>query len=264
MFGISPALLSSTSGTLWTPADIVTKLWLDASDSSTVTLDSGKVSVWADKSGNGNDFSQSTAGARPGMTTLNSLDALDFDGTDDYLSAGSALLSNAMAMYIVSKPVRESTIGSLIDQYDGAYSDATLCLTNDKDDGTVATGQLLYWNNTSTDGAGYDGRIKSFDYGSNVFLFGVDHTSATEGVNIYKNGALQDTGTMATVDTHPNTKLGNFNDTNFMHGQIAEVIIAGNHATATRQKVEGYLAHKWGFAGDLDAGHPYKSAPPTI
>lgn len=34
-------------------------------------------------------------------------------------------------------------------------------------------------------------------------------------------------------------------------------------STANRQKVEGYLAHKWGLAGKLPADHPYKLMLPT-
>ena len=43
---------------------------------------------------------------------------------------------------------------------------------------------------------------------------------------------------------------------------------AGNAAPTTdavsRQKVEGYLAHKWGVAGNLPANHPYKASAPTV
>ena len=47
-------------------------------------------------------------------------------------------------------------------------------------------------------------------------------------------------------------------------GQQGELIfLSAVPDTSTRQKFEGYLAHKWGMAGNLDAGHPYKSAPPT-
>jgi hypothetical protein len=34
-------------------------------------------------------------------------------------------------------------------------------------------------------------------------------------------------------------------------------------STTDRQKLEGYLAHKWGLAANLPADHPYKSAAPT-
>ena len=46
---------------------------------------------------------------------------------------------------------------------------------------------------------------------------------------------------------------------------LAEMImITGSSlSTSDRQRVEGYLAHKWGLTGSLGAGHPYRSAAPT-
>lgn len=45
---------------------------------------------------------------------------------------------------------------------------------------------------------------------------------------------------------------------------VAEVVFYTNDGTAaTRQKVEGYLAHKWGVTGNLPAAHPYKNLAPT-
>lgn len=46
-------------------------------------------------------------------------------------------------------------------------------------------------------------------------------------------------------------------------GKIYEVIMIHNRDTAVRQKIEGYLAHKWGLEGSLPADHPYKAAAPT-
>ena len=46
-------------------------------------------------------------------------------------------------------------------------------------------------------------------------------------------------------------------------GLVKELIfVPYNSPDATRQKIEGYLAHKWGLDNLLPAGHPYKSAPP--
>ena len=39
---------------LWTPSQITTALWLDASDEATITDNLGSVSEWRDKSGNSN------------------------------------------------------------------------------------------------------------------------------------------------------------------------------------------------------------------
>ena len=44
---------------------------------------------------------------------------------------------------------------------------------------------------------------------------------------------------------------------------VAEVVFYTNDGTAaTRHKVEGYIAHKWGVTGNLPNSHPYKNAAP--
>jgi hypothetical protein len=48
----------------------------------------------------------------------------------------------------------------------------------------------------------------------------------------------------------------------YMDGLVGEIIIAEDIDTASRQKAEGYLAHKWGLESALPSGHPYKSAAP--
>lgn len=64
------------------------ELWLDASVTATITHSSGAVSQWNDRSGKGRHHTQTTAGWKPitGTRTLNSLNVIDFDGTDDNLA----------------------------------------------------------------------------------------------------------------------------------------------------------------------------------
>jgi hypothetical protein len=46
-------------------------------------------------------------------------------------------------------------------------------------------------------------------------------------------------------------------------GQIAEIVLLNVAATTLqRQKVEGYLAWKWGIESNLPGGHPYEFGPP--
>ena len=52
------------TGPSWVPTDASARLWLDASDASTITIDTG-VSVWADKSGGGYDAVQATPANQP-------------------------------------------------------------------------------------------------------------------------------------------------------------------------------------------------------
>lgn len=59
----------------------------DASNLASITASAGQVSAWTDQSGNARNFSQGTAASRPltGTRTLNGLNVLDFDGTNDYM-----------------------------------------------------------------------------------------------------------------------------------------------------------------------------------
>jgi hypothetical protein len=49
-----------------------------------------------------------------------------------------------------------------------------------------------------------------------------------------------------------------------MHGVMGELIMVETTDTTTRQKIEGYLAHKWGLQANLPVDHPYKSSAPTV
>lgn len=63
--------------------------WLDAADATTVTLNSGNVSEWRDKSGDNRHFAQSTSAAQPVYTTAgqNGRNCLTFDGSRRLVSS---------------------------------------------------------------------------------------------------------------------------------------------------------------------------------
>jgi hypothetical protein len=64
--GIGSYVSLSSGGTAaWTPAAITTQLWLDANDPSTITLNTGQVAQWNDKSGNGRDHTQTNFSNQP-------------------------------------------------------------------------------------------------------------------------------------------------------------------------------------------------------
>jgi hypothetical protein len=95
---------------------------------------------------------------------------------------------------------------------------------------------------------------------------------ANSNLHLYENGTLNvESLSYQTSGNTSNTvssmyRIGaNANATaaTFFNGDIAELILIQNDVTtATRQLVEGYLAHKYGLSASLPAGHPYKSAPP--
>ena len=68
-------------------------------------------------------------------------------------------------------------------------------------------------------------------------------------------GSDSDAGSATALD-----KVGSSFD-----GQIAEVLVYDESVNSVnRQKVEGYLAHKWGLVSKLDPIHPYSSDPPSF
>ena len=50
----------------------------------------------------------------------------------------------------------------------------------------------------------------------------------------------------------------------WLNGDLAELIVTRTAPTTDeRQRIEGYLAHKWGLAANLPSAHPYNVAAPA-
>ena len=45
-------------------------------------------------------------------------------------------------------------------------------------------------------------------------------------------------------------------------GKIGDVIFVNGVSATDRQRVEGYLAHKWGLTANLPSDHPFRNQPP--
>lgn len=68
----------------------------------------------------------------------------------------------------------------------------------------------------------------------------------------------------ATLTSNNGWQIGSWGGAVYFSGVFGEVI-ATRYAlpTADRQRIEGYLAWKWGLVASLPANHPYKLLPPT-
>ena len=76
---------------------------------------------------------------------------------------------------------------------------------------------------------------------------------------IYFNGVEKGTGTDPNLPTAFD-KIGND-----FAGEIAEIVAYDRaFGAGVRQKLEGYLGHKWGLISGFDAGHPYKVSKPAF
>jgi len=240
---------------LWTPANSTAiEGWWDASDSSTITTSGSEVTQWSDKSGNGNDVSQSAGGSRPSPVAngLNGLQVLNFDGTADHLVSNTFVLQNAHSIYAVAKSNTNGYRRLLnIEKY--------YYLGNGNGNNDFAT---LYGSNgwISTD---TNTPAKSIEAHS-ILVAVSDGTNAIP----YHNGTAQNSRSSNMGGAAPaGITIGRHSakSEQYWDGHIAEIIIFNkNHSNTEREQVEGYLAHKWGIDGNLDSSHPYALGAPTI
>jgi len=241
-------------------------LWLDAADASTVVQSGGSVSQWKDKSGAGNNATQTTPSSQPKYVN----NAIYMSSSNYRLNLTNlGLLTNIpyASMFIAYNLLSTSTNAGRMKVFfaDGSVS------------GYDRLSIFVYSSSAGTPNS-YTGILANpADNSSITFVDGT--TNTTVGVNTlinaevnYSSGAITDyingvsykTGTMAN-----NSNTANTNSVNIMIGSpyssstainvyIYEVVLFLTPLpTAQRQQIEGYLAWKWGFQGSLPSSHPY-------
>jgi hypothetical protein len=256
----TPTTESVTLTSHFRPADITTSLWLDASDLSTITLGTG-VSQWRDKSGNGNNVAQATGANQPTQTTVNSLNALAFNGSSMFLSSitasGLPLGSAGVSIFAV-----------LADSNNGAAFPGIVEWGTDPNATIVYLGRSSGFAFGQQGGASAGGTIAP---GTSLLLFSATYTGGGDIATQYSqwvNGTLDTTvtgsstpHTMTTAGTHLLIGQNSGNSACFP-GTLCELIVAPAQTTLVQNKLEGYLAWHWNTLAALNGAHPYKSVQP--
>lgn len=247
---------------LWTPANTTTSGWYDAADVDTITESSGNVSQWDDKSGNIRHMVQPTVGNQPniGISTINSIGVIDFNG-------GEFLYSTGLGASYSGNDIPFEIIG--VFKFDARSATAAVVGL----DSTVDTDTLYFfgvgasgtnWRHFRRDDAANSSDSDSTAANNNIQILTVRFTGSQ--LALWLNGNL--------IYNIAST-LGQFSATHATIGailagglpadvDIAEMVWLATDITATRQKIEGYLAWKWGQVANLPVGHPYKSTPPYV
>ncbi|WP_211230234.1 autotransporter outer membrane beta-barrel domain-containing protein, partial [Algoriphagus marincola] len=241
----------------WTPSQLNTALWLDAADAFTITEVGGLVSQWNDKSGNGLNVT-STINREPttNSVTINGLNTLDF--TNDEMSTSDnpfgSTINNAFIITVYRVDAINS--GSLF----------SLTGTNSSSNRWNAhapwSDGVVYFDISLA--SGYRVSLGGYASAGSVLISGF-YGSTTDNVQqVYRNGNLfVGDATGHTVNTVGNIFIGSSNGVSFQDVSIGEfIVINGTINSSNRQKLEGYLAHKWGLTANLPASHPYKDSPP--
>jgi hypothetical protein len=232
------------------------QLWLDASDTSTITESGGFVSQWNDKSGNGYNVSQGTGANQPNLISAgqNGLDVINFDGTTDRLARTTAtnLLRNVVGgtVYVLrlhdASPTTERLM--LFIQSGGAL--ARVSITSGIVSGKATVGgrtldadsfaRVDSANNVST--SAYQIQTGVYDYANTDISIFLD--ASFEGLNASYQTATTTSNTQS-LNLGIGATLGGLL---FFDGKIAEILVYHNaHTAGQRQAVWGYLAKKWGL-----------------
>jgi len=240
---------------LWTPASISTAQWFDAADASTITLNGSTVSQWADKSGNGRHMTQSTASLQPTWAVSSfSLPSVNFVAHEMISNAISATNSD-FTIYSVTKQTKTTTANN-----DSMFS------TRQNVNGSfqiASNGTQLVATGTNLTG-GFITNLFDNSIAANYRIIRLE-SSATD-VKTYLNATLAATSAGSSFNASPTLgfQLGrNRGGGLYLWADHAEwIVILGVPSPATSDRVEGYLAWRWGQQGLLPANHPYKNAPP--
>jgi len=237
--GMSPKLLRPRASGFNPKSISGLSLWLDASDSSSITTSTG-VSVWADKSGNGRNATQTTGGKQPAYTnTINGRKVVSFLGVDDtmQIAANAAFNATSQTIIIVAK---QSTGGnqSLWYKADGSSANGDIM--------RYRTGGVTFWHYQKNDGSSETIGTSSATL-SNVNVWSIVlEPTAQAG---WTNGTAANTATVTTAyDNNSGPWLGSRRDIGeYFIGDIAEVLHWNRALTAAeRQRVERNLGKKWG------------------
>lgn len=230
-------------------------LWLDASDTTTVTYDSAGtqgVSEWRDKSGNDYHSTQTTGSRQMkyNVIQINGLPTLRCDSWDAIWSL-NPVPANWQDLYIVARYDSSYTDSNGVNVFQDWYGLFTGTVNNSGNIGIQGTKntqnltggwyQNIYLNGTADSQSGILPDLRS------NFLMSVsaDFPIAANG---YCIGSDRSPGIIPARN---------------WRGPVGEVIAFGRKLTdAERQEVEGYLAHKWGLAANLPSNHPYKTTAP--
>lgn len=225
-------------------------LHLDASDSSTIIESSNAVTYWNDKSGNGNNAQQLIGTNQPltNLNTINSLNVLTFDGSNDYLTI-PALYNFSFQEFtvaLVAQPTASGT-GAGRDIINKFFSSGSPFVSWGIE--YLNTGKYGIATGSTTDGYDRDDTNSIYGLSPSFFIAEFKRTSKKLTVDGLVEVNVSHASTAKEYNTQPLTigswlaSLG----TNSFAGFIGEILIyskALNEQETT--DLTNYFNNKWG------------------
>lgn len=257
---------STASGTIlnddappgaWTPANLGSALvaWFDGQDASTVTISNSVVSAWSSKVGS---FSATASGAaQPSYATagINGSPALSFNGSNTLTFTAPGSFPGAGDFTIATMGQYTGTPGAtypILFSYGDGSSPGGVRYTGGENSNPNAVN-----SGTGGSGSNIDYQGETISTARPVIFQGVASTqvlgTTVDGSNLMTLANVPAFVAPSSVCTIGKWPAYGANWT----GPIGEVlVIAGVLSISDRQKLERYLANRWGTQANLPAGHP--------
>lgn len=242
-------------------------LWLKASDTSTTFQDAAKtttaindtdpIECWADKSGRGNDFTQTDAAKKPllktGANGINNKSVIRFDGTSDILVNATNFLSSSQgavfAVVRLTDPIKtyQDVFGSARSTSNSYYwlcraihSTSNYIHVNQKDNDTE---DRVRGNTLLVSGTRY-----LMAWMSNGTSFDLQLNGVSESLTIASGANNGDW--LAETTGRDQFSLGAYRGSvegNWLKGDIAEIVMLDNQPdNSTLEKIVNYFSAEYG------------------
>ena len=248
--GYGPSTFSATVNT--NPSSVSgLQFWIDAADSSSITLSSGNVSQINDKSGNNYNVTQATSGSQPPYSSSN----ITFSN-DKFLNIPQSAINNAAAwsMFMILNPTSSSN-WIFVKQYNGVNTYNVLSMTYNTSSGggtQNGTQNYGYWRSLNAGsqantGTGlYIGRTQLWE----LIYDGTTMVMYRDGVSLRSTTgsfAIQNvtSATNFTLGTWIAGTVQNPGITNFRFGELA--FYSRAVTSGERLLLENYFTTKWGI-----------------
>lgn len=234
------------NGAEFSPLDIPNLLaWYDATDAGSIISSGGLVSQWSDKSGNANHITQGTGSDQPttGVELINGLNAIGFDGTDDFLDIVSITVTPDLTIAFVFNVVSVSQNAESILSMDDTVGNSDFQID--------ANSNTQFFADFDSTGLGSLGTIQSPSD-----LVGVDTalmyrlSTADSSIRLFNANVEVDSSVSSyngSLGADQNFQLGaNRGDSRFLEVNFGEVVIINRDITdVERTNLFNYFS-RWG------------------
>lgn len=221
-----------------------------------------------DKSGNGINLAEVTTVSGP-----------TFSRTAINFSPGSVTGARPGLIYTTNKenfssvPVTTNALSSFVVFQFGSGSSVSFRITGAAPFGGATADNAGIISLLAASGSGanlgnYYGGYKVDNFAPHDATIGQAHVAVgiSTGSNVYVRCDGYQSSVVAFAQTSQTLypRMGVNTDVYGLHGAIGECLWTKLDPTLVIDKIEGYLAWKWGLVDQLNPAHPYKNRPPTI